>query len=350
MTRKWFHIAKVEFLVSTSSLKGRRRFWMGIFITLGIIWAGYIAPLLIGWIIEAIIPFYLIQLILIGMLPGFMRSIVMFLWVILLIMPMSYALQEIKIGQWEILLSNNVRTRDILTGSFLGKIPLYGLIVLFLAPVIISPFALAFEVTVIGQVLIYGILIFTVLSTIWLSNFITVAIQSRLGDSSRGNDIAKALAFVLALVTILPMYGIMMFAPLWAEILGASIFMFLPFTWSADLISWIIISFNGIQLTSFELQLFQTVLYLDLSLNLLLVGGFSLLTIGIGLLTADRLFTITAGARTEIITTVGRDNLIYRGIQRLFPSSFGTLITVGLKDFFRKAQNLSKIVDGAKAL
>ena len=256
---------------------------------------------------------------------------------------MSMALQEIKIGQWEIFLSNNVRTRDIMAGTFLGKIGLYGLIIIAIAPLLISPFMLAFEVSVIGQLLVYGAVTLLAMGTIWLSNFLTSLVQARLGDSSRGNDIAKALAMVIAIVVIIPMYGLMFFLPTLSEMMGMNAFLILPSTWFSDLISWIAITFNGIGLTGSQILGFSSVLQLDMLVTSVLVIGFVLGTVGLALGAADRVFTIEAGVRTEVVTTVGRENVILRGIRKVSTGPFGSLMVTNMKDFLRKAQNLSKI-------
>ena len=175
---------------------------MGFLTAIAFIWALIGAPMLIGGIISAVFPLESLKPLLQVIFPGLMRTVALFVWILLLLFPLSFALQEIKIGQWEIFLSNNVRTKEIMTGTFLGKVPLFGLIVIFLAPVIIAPLAIAFEVNILGQALIYGVLTVMALGTIWFSNFITSAVQARLGDSSRGNDIAKGLAMVIDKPTI----------------------------------------------------------------------------------------------------------------------------------------------------
>ena len=346
MVKKWFHIAKADFYVLTAGIRNHRRLYSGVFCTLGIVWAVYGAPFLIGGALNAIIPMSDIQALLMIMFPGLMRSAMMVLWIMLLLFPMTKALEEIKIGHWEIFLSNNVKTRDILTGSFLGGLPLYGLITLFLAPLIITPFILAFEVSLIGVALIYTVLILTVLTVLWISNFVTAAVKSKLGASSRGNDIAKALSFVIAFAGIMPMYGLIFAAPMMTEILGTDVFLLLPFTWSADVVSWIAITFNGIGLTESEVAFFGTILQFDLLVSILLACVFSVVLLGLTLGAADRVFTITAGARTERIITVGRENFILRGVRKLISDSFGVLLVVNMKDYFRKAQNLSKMFYG----
>lgn len=346
MVRQWLAIAKAEYLVLSASMRPHRRAYLGILTSLAFIWAIIGAPILIGGLISAIIPMATLQPLLQVIFPGLMRTVALFLWIVLLLFPLSHALQEIKVGQWEIFLSNNVRTRSILAGTFFGKIPLFGLIVIFLAPLLIAPLVLAFEVNLIGQILIYGVITLMSLGTIWFSNFITSVIQARLGESSRGNDIAKALAMVVAIVVIIPMYGLMFFLPTMSEMMGMNAFLVLPSTWFADTMSWFAVAFNDVGLTGSQIIGFGSILQLDMLTSTVLMGGFVLATIGLALGMTDRIFTIEAGVRTEVVTTVGKENFILRGVRRLNSGPFGSLMVTNFKDFMRKAQNLSKIFYG----
>lgn len=343
MTRRWLAIAKAEFLVLSSSLRSHRKLYMGFLTAIAFIWALIGAPMLIGGIISVVFPLESLRPLLQVIFPGLMRTVALFVWILLLLFPLSYALQEIKIGQWEIFLSNDVQTKEIMAGTFLGKVPLFGLIVIFLAPVIVAPLAIAFEVNILGQALIYGVLTVMALGTIWFSNFITSAVQARLGDSSRANDIAKGLAMVIAIIVIIPMYGLMFFLPAMSEIMGMNAFLVLPSTWFADLISWLAVVFNGVGLTGSQVLGFAGVLQMDMLFSSVLAFGFVLVTIGLAIGSADRVFTIEAGVRTEVVTTVGKENIVLRGIRKLIPGPFGSLMVTNFKDFLRKAQNLSKI-------
>ena len=343
MARTWLAIAKAEFQALSSSLRGHRKLYMGILYLLALVWAIILAPIMYNFVLAALFPMEVLRPMLIVIFPGLMRTVSLFLWLILLLFPLSYALQEIKIGQWEIFLSNNVRTRDIMAGTFLGKLGLYGLVIIFLAPLLITPFMLAFEVGVIGQLLVYGVVTMLAMGTVWFSNFITSVIQARLGDSSRGNDIAKALAMVVAIIVILPMYGLIFFLPTLSAIMGMNAFLILPSTWFADLISWLAITFNGFGLTASQILGFSDVLQLSMMMTLVLSTGFVISTVGIALGMADRVFTIEAGVRTEVVTTVGRENVFLRGVRRINSGPFGSLVVTNFKDFLRKAQNLSKI-------
>ncbi|MGY5855292.1 MAG: hypothetical protein RTS72_01745 [Candidatus Thorarchaeota archaeon] len=343
MVRTWLAIAKAEFQVLSSSMRRNRKLYVGILYALTLVWAVVLTPMIYEAVLGAIFPMHILRPMLMVIFPGLMRTVGLFLFLVLLLFPLSMALQEIKIGQWEIFLSNNVRTGDIMVGTFLGKIGLYGLIIVAVAPLLISPFMLAFEVSVIGQLLVYGVVTLLAMGTIWFSNFLTALVQARLGDSSRGNDIAKALAMVIAIVVIIPMYGLMFFLPTLSEMMGMNAFMILPSTWFSDLISWSAITFNGIGLTGSQILGFSTVLQLDMLTTAVLSIGFVLGTVGLALGMADRVFTIEAGVRTEVVTTVGRENMILRGVRRMNSGPFGSLMVTNIKDFLRKAQNLSKI-------
>jgi len=343
MVSKWLQIAKAEFFVLTARFKGHRKLFMGLILSLGVLWAVYFVPLVVGLVMEVLAPITPIRVIVQVMFPGLMRAVMLLLWIILLIFPLSQALTEIKIGQWEILLASNVKTRDILLGTFLGKIPTYLLGVLVLAPLLLSPFLLALQVALLGQLLIYTTLTLMVLTIIWLSNIICAALQAKLGDSSRGNDIAKAIALLMGLITIIPVLGLQLFATQFSAILGLNVFLVFPFTWSADLVSWVAITFNGINLTASQIAHFQNVLQFDLLTNGLLVLVFGVACLGIGLLSAERLFTYRIGARSETVRTVMRENIFLRGLRKISPSSFGSLVVTSFKTFFRQVQNLSKI-------
>jgi len=148
---------------------------------------------------------------------------------------------------------------------------------------------------------------------------------------------------ILAIVVIIPMYGLMFFLPTLSEMMGMNAFLILPSTWFSDLISWIAITFNGIGMTGSQILGFSAVLELDMLVTSVLVIGFVLGTVGLALGAADRVFTIEAGFRTEVVTTVGDDNVLYRSIRRISSGPFGSLMVTSFKDFLRKAQNLSKI-------
>lgn len=344
MAGTWFYIAKAELLALTSGLRPRRKVFSLIIPILGISWAlliiPYIMSLIFGWLPNE----YSITLFV--LMPGLLRSLMLFLWMMLLFSPIASALQEVKIGQWEIMLSNNVKTRDILIGSFIARLPICGLATIFVAPIIISPFMVVFEVSLIGQVLVYLTLLLFVTCTIWLSNFLCAAIQSKLGDSPRGNDLAKAFAAIVGFSIMIPIYVVQFFPEQFAAVMSLDIFEVLPSTWCADLITWVSFLNNGVGLNPSILVGLELMLSFDAFVCLMLILLFFTITIGLGLQAADRLYSIKAGIRSEKVVTVWKKNPFYRGIKMLLPGTFGVILITTLKDFGRKAQNIASLVFG----
>jgi len=341
LVNKWLTIAKAEFFVQTSRFRRFRREVSFFLLVFGIIWAFYIVPEIMSGILTDLD--LLIQTLFMASFPSLMRSAMLFLWILLLVYPISYALQEIRIGQWEIMLSSNVRTRDMMFGMFAGKVPSYGLLVLYVAPFMLTPFALFFDVSPIGQAIMYLTVFFVALGTLFLSNLLTTAIQAKLGESSRGNDIAKALAMVVAIVVLVPMYGLMYFADSMSAALGMDVFLLFPFTWGADVISWTVIVFNGIGVTA---SAFLSILKLDIITDLLLLAVFTGGIVVLAFFSADRIFSFGAGPRTEKVTTVGPENFFLKSIRRVAPGVFGVMVVTSIKEFSRKMQNVSRLIYG----
>lgn len=342
MTWHSLAIAKAEFLVWSSRAKDKRPLVFTSIIVIGIFWAFYLAPAIWQLVIGS--NFWILTLLMVS-LPGLMRVATLLLWMLVFVYPILYALQEIRIGQWEIILSCDVSTKSLLSGTFLGKIPSYGLMVLFLAPMFFSPFILAYEVSIIGQLIMYGAVTLLLLSTLWMSNSVALAVQAKIGESQRGEDLAKALSMIIGLIAGIPVLGLVYFAEPLAGILGLDVFLLFPFTWSADLISWGAILFSP-TVTPEMITLFSSILGFDMLTDAILLLLFSLVIVALALKTADRVFTFRLGERTETVTTIARENIVYRSVRKIFPGPFGLLVITSIKDFFRKAENLSRIAYG----
>jgi hypothetical protein len=341
MPGKWFAIAKAEFFVQTSRIRRWRKAASIFLLGFGIVWALLIVPMIMPGILSSFGPG--VEILLQASFPSLMRSVMLFLWVVVLIYPISYALQEIRIGQWEIMLSNNVSTRSMMFGFFLGRVPSYGLFVLFLAPIMLTPFAIALNVSLVGQAIMYLTVFFVALSTLFLSTLITTAIQAKLGESSRGNDIAKALSIFVAIAVLIPMYGLIYFADAFSSFLGLDVFLLFPFTWGADIISWTIILFNGLGISA---GAFLVVLRFDALVDLILLTAFTGFVVLFAFRAADRIFSFGAGPRTEKIITIHGENYLLRKIRGFLPGPFGVMVVTSIKEFSRKMQNVSRLAYG----
>jgi len=277
--------------------------------------------------------------------PGILRTIMLAVWMFVLIIPISNSLENVKIGQWEILFSNNVKTRDLLFGTFVGRIPVYGIFVIALAPIVVSPFVYAFNVSILGQLLMYLVIFVFAIVTIWISTVISTALHAKIGASPRGDDIGKALSWALVPLVFLPIMGSMYWTSSVVAILDMNLSMILPSTWCADILTWIAMytgSLRPSSIMNLELYWFAVSPIIDL----LILGVFSIAVLYLGLRSADRLFAYGASPGSQKVARAGPENLFIRGIRRVFGGRFGTIVATSFKDFTRKLQNIAKLSYG----
>ena len=343
MVRVWWAIAKAEFLVRTSKLHRSRKILypavIGTALTFGLL------------IIPRILEYFLartgsaFEMILATSFPGFLRTIMMVLWMFILIVPISNSLENVKIGQWEILFSNNVKTRDLLFGTFVGRIPVYGIFVIALGPIVVSPFVYAYNVSIIGQLLMYLVIFVFAVVTIWLSTVFSTAIHAKIGSSPRGDDIGKALSWAIVPLVAVPAMGSMYWMNSVVSLLNLDASMILPSTWSADILTWIAMytgSLRPSSILNLELYWFAVSPIVDM----LLLGIFSATVLFLGFKSADRLFAYGASPGSQKVARAGPENLFIRGIRKVFGGRFGTIIATSFKDYTRKLQNIAKLSYG----
>ncbi|GAH16200.1 unnamed protein product, partial [marine sediment metagenome] len=110
MAGTWWPIAKAEFLVRTVKLHRARKILYPLLVGICLLFVLFATP--------NIVTFFLgefgagLDLFLATSLPGLMRTIVLVIWLVVLIIPISNSLENVKTDQWDILFSNNVKTRD----------------------------------------------------------------------------------------------------------------------------------------------------------------------------------------------------------------------------------------------
>jgi hypothetical protein len=267
------------------------------------------------------------------------------IWMLVLIVPISNSLENVKIGQWEILFSNNVKTRDLLFGTFVGKIPVYGIFVIALAPIVVSPFVYAYNVSIIGQLLMYLVIFLFAVITIWLSTVFATALHAKIGASPRGDDIGKALSWALVPLVALPAMGSMYWMNSVVSLLNLDFSMILPSTWCADILTWIAMHTGNLRPSSImNLQLFWFAV--SPIVDIIILGLFSVVVLVVGFKSADRLFAYGASPGSQKVARAGPDNIFIRGVRRLFGGKFGTIIATSFKDYSRKLQNIAKLSYG----
>ena len=340
MTGVWWPIAKAEFLVRTVKLHRARKILYPGLIGICFLFALFAVPNIVSFLLGEFGTEF--DVLLGTSLPGLMRTIMLVIWLVILILPISNSLENVKTDQWDILFSSNVKTRDILLGTYVGKLPIYGLLSIVLSSIIATPFVLVYNVSIIGQLLMYSITILFAITTIWLSNVLSTALHAKIGQSPRGDDIAKALSWAMIPIIALPAMGAMYWAGEFSSLMGLEFSMIIPSTWVADILTWIAITTSSLPPSSiFNLQAFW--FQMSPIISLLLICGFSIAIYAIGFRSADRLFSLGSGLGSSKVITAGSDNIAIRGIRGIFGAKFGVIMATLLKDYARKLQNVAKL-------
>jgi hypothetical protein len=343
LVRVWLAIAKAEFLIRTVKLHKSRKILYPIVIGIALSWGLFLLPRILGFFFAEFGAAF--EAMLATSFPGLLRTIMLGVWMFILIMPISNSLENVKIGQWEILFSNNVKTRDLLFGTFVGRIPVYGIFVIALAPIVVSPFVYAYNVSIIGQLLMYLVIFVFAIVTIWLSTVFSTALHAKIGASPRGDDLGKALSWALIPLIALPVMGSMYWTSSVVALLDLELSMILPSTWCADILTWIAMytgSLRPSSIMNLELYWFAVSPIVDI----LILAVFTLVVLYLGFKSADRLFAYGASPGSQKVARAGPENLFIRGIRRVFGGIFGTIVATSFKDFSRKLQNIAKLSYG----
>nr|KXH77029.1 MAG: hypothetical protein AM324_04510 [Candidatus Thorarchaeota archaeon SMTZ1-83] len=277
--------------------------------------------------------------------PGLLRTIMLAVWMFVMIIPISNSLENVKIGQWEILFSNSVKTRDLLLGTFVGRIPVYGIFVIALAPIAVSPFVYAYKVSITGQLLMYLVIFVFAIVTIWLSTVFSTALHAKIGASPRGDDLGKALSWALVPIVALPVMGSMYWTSSVVALLNLDVSMILPSTWCADILSWIAM-YTGSLRPSSIMNLESYWFAVSPIIDMFLLAAFSLVVLYLGFKSADRLFSYGTSPGSQRVPRAGPENLFIRGVRRVFGGRYGTIVATSFKDFTRKLQNIAKLSYG----
>ena len=340
MPGKWWPIAKAEFLVRTVKLHKARKILYPALVAVCILFSLFGSSTIIGFFLSEFGEGF--EIMLATSLPGLMRTFMLVIWLFILIIPISNTLESTKTDQWDILHSSNVRSRDILFGTYLGKLPIYGLISLVLSSVLVATFVHAYNVSIVWQLLMYAVIILFALTTIWMANVIATAIQARIGQSPRGDDISKALTWAMVPIMMIPSMGALYWSSSLVALMGLELSMIIPSTWIADVLTWISVTSSSLPPSSIvNIQTYWFQFSPLISLGLVCV--FCAAVYYFGLKKADNLYTLSSGLGAQKVITVGSENIAIRGVRRLFGAKFGVIMVTSFKDYTRKLQNVAKI-------
>ena len=331
-TPKWLVIARNEYKIATSSIRSIRRYFPILIIIFLAIHFVIIAPAIANLFMTDFLAFIITA----AAVP-IVQILLFVFFFFFLVFPISETLREVQSNQIEIFLTSPISPSDVLLGEFLGKMPFYGAAIAFFVAIftaLLSPLG----IDIAQSIVIVVATVITLLSAFWIGTVISAVLRTRLGKSSRGKDIGRALAVVIVIPPIALIYSIIGGGLLQALVDPATnqsvraIMGFLPSSWVADIFMNFAANPGNIFASSLDL--------------LVRVGGLVIFFAGslfLGAKIARRAYTLE---NVSFVSSRAKpDGLFYKTVRSLGGKrAFGTLLVSVFKDYGRRLENLSWIV------
>ena len=330
--QKWLVVARNEYRIRTSRIRRIRAYFPYIVVGILAIYVVFITPSLSSLFIDDVLALLLSQV-----APVAVKIILFTIFVYFIIIPITDTLRQEKTKQVEIFLAAPMKPSDVLLGEFLGEMPLYVIFVTVVTGPLIA-FLSYLGLDMIQIVITVIIFVVTFFSAFWIGTVLAAVLRTRLGESSRGRDMGRALAMIIALPLVALIYA-MQFGGFLEALADPSlggiprfILNLLPSSWGGEVVVGFIASPGNIQAVGL-----QTLLGLS---GLLL---FSLGIIWLGMKVADRAYSLEP---TEFTASRAKpDGVFYNSVKFLGGrGSFSVILTSTFKDFGRRLENLSNMI------
>jgi hypothetical protein len=330
-TPKWLIVARNEYRIHTSSIRSLRHYFPYLAIGLLTVYIVVIAPSVVSLFIDD----FMVFIISIAAVPLVQIILFMFFFY-MIIFPISETLREVKTEHLEVFLAAPVKPSDVLLGEFLGKLPFYAIAISVITgtfTALLNPLGL----NLVQNLIIIIIFVITFLSAIWIGTVIAAILRTRLGKTTRGKDVGRALSLIIALPMIAVIYAMIggglveaLIDPTTTGMVKAIMSLF-PSSWGAEI--FVIFASNPGNSTIFSFEIFTRLGSLIL---------FFIAVLWLGSKVSNIAYSLES--ITFISPRVKPDSIFYKTIKYFGGgSSFGTLLVSVLKDYGRRLENLSYI-------
>jgi len=337
--RKWLVIARNEYRIRTSGIRKIRPYFPALAIMLLVVLVGFVAPLtakaVFGLFHDEFEAFF-VSIAAVAMMQLFLFMFFFFF----ITYPINFAMKDVGTEEYEIFLSAPVKPSDVLLGKFMGALPLYAIAIAAITG-FFAAFLIPLGIGIIEIMIIIAVFVLTFLSAIWIGSLIAALLRSKLGRTSRGKDIGKALPLIIVLPIIALMYAIMgggltqALADPGTSGAVETVMNILPSSWGAGIIA--LFAHSAISPTGVPN------LWFDVLIRFGALVLFFLATLWLGERVANRAYSLEATSFTA--ARAKPDGTFYRFVRSIGGGkSFGTLLVSIFKDYGRRFENISKII------
>jgi len=324
----WYVIAKNEIRLRTSHFRRHRIAFFVILYGILLSWAFIIAPFLFNLLMPTIAAELADSFEpIIALAIEFMS---MMLFLLMVMYPLSNLFRTNDASFKETLLSSPAKSGDIFMGEFLGKLPIYSMIVLLIAPIMVGIVSPILNLTIFHYAVIYlSILVMAYFANL-IGTIIISWLEHKIMKSERARDWGKALIIILTILMVVIMYAAIFFFNeflIHPEI--KNLLVFYPSIWYSNLI-----------LHSINPALINTS-FLNAWMSLILAAGVPLLTLIFSYYRSKSFYTL------EHVSGKSKpkkeaESKFFLFIRSSFGKRWGGLVMIQLKRFLRKKANIAR--------
>lgn len=327
----WKIILKNEIRQKTYLFRKNRKLFFILLFAIFLFWAIYLGPILF----DAIIPELLKEFsnMIVPILSTLVEYTFMVLFLLYIMYPIFMLYRKSEIGHKDIILSSPVKPSDIFIGEFLGQLPFYFLFILGMGPLIngillqLNPNLTIFHhlilYIIIFTLLIFGLLVGTVIAN-WLEN--------KMKTKNKSKNSSYSLLVLISFLLVASFY----FFHFLFDFIGnnpefKNWIIFYPSYWYSNIVLYII---DPILVETYFLTIWA-------STGLAII--IPLLTFYISYKKAHIFYDIEHLISFGSLT-IKQDKKYYRLLRRITPHGYENLITTQFKEFFRKKENIPKLI------
>ncbi|MFX1326295.1 MAG: hypothetical protein ACFE8N_15200 [Promethearchaeota archaeon] len=327
----WKKIAKNELRLKTNRVRKHRKLFFVIIYTFFLFWAIYLGPTLLDAIIPEIIKEF--SSMIIPIFSTLLEYTFMIMFILYMMYPIFMLYRKAEIGYKDILLASPISAGDIFVGEFIGQLPFYFLFILGLGPFVNSILLqLNPSLTLIHNFIIYvviftllilGLLIGTIIAS-WLEHTMTVKRKKK--------ELNYSLLLLLTFVLILSFYFFHFLFDLIEDHPELRNWLsFYPSFWYSDILLYIV----------------DPTLVSTYFLNIWVSIGLAIIVPLLILLLSYKKVNVFYRIEEQIERSsmrVRKEKKIHKFIGKITPHRYKNLVITQFKDFFRKKENIPKLV------
>ena len=327
----WKVFLKNEIRRKTYIIRKNRKFFIISIYSLFLFWALYLGPLILDNLIPELLKQY--SNMTVTILSTFVEYSFMILFLLYIMNPIFMIFRKSDLSHKEIILASPASPGDIFIGEFLGQVPFYSLFILGIGPFFSSLLLqlnpnltfLHFFIfyVLIFTLLIFGLLIGTVIAH-WLEHKIT------LKNLSKNLNYSILTLISLLLVTLFYMFHFLFDliddypqVKKWIS--------FYPSYWYSNIVLYIM---DPNLIESYFLNIWASIGFVIIIPLLTFYGSYK----------KANFFYDYIQPVSYNSSTIKREKNFYRFFRRIAPKRYKNLVITQFKEFFRKKENLLKLV------